>query len=599
MCKCNTRKLQMASFNLTDEQEKVVEASKNGKNMKIVAFAGAGKTATLIEVAKALSDKTVLYLAFNKVIVKEASMKMPSNVACRTFHSLAYTNVPSWVRNRATTGDLMPYFDMIKLTGANHFNETLRIYVTDIDSTKRKRLRFDENLQKHYYNYTLSPKDGLAIIKKGMEFFYQSLDPRPTAEHAVRALEDRIGREFKYTPSASHWATLVLKGMNILWDRNNMPDIKDRIDNGHSFYLKYWQLSAPILSQYDVILFDEAQDADPLMLDILGRQTSSQVIYVGDPHQQIYGWRGAKNAMATVEADAYYLTKSFRFGKEIAGAADTVLKFLGEKNTIGGAREKDAVWSSEEDSSIKMLGDIKSVDAILVRSNAGVLNHAIELTERGQRFILEVDIKHIIDKIKNIELILEKGYETPERGKIIEEYKEKQKALKKDAGMDTIKLDLEPAKTPVIKNDVFYLSNGIHDLADLELYVLENPACNEVTVFYNWVERYGADRLYNILNSSEKNKKGVKISTIHKAKGAEWDNVLLGTDVVSRLLVPIKEGEDIVGYEMVYNPEEYRILYVALTRAKQNLYLPDRICIALEEMEMSSLEELSNSRFGF
>src|SRR5690606_19607042 len=65
---------------------------------------------------------------------------------------------------------------------------------------------------------------------------------------------------------------------------------------GHDITLKRCALSEPNIPA-DYVLFDEAQDADPLMLGILLKQRSTRVIYVGDAHQQIYAWRGAVNAM--------------------------------------------------------------------------------------------------------------------------------------------------------------------------------------------------------------------------------------------------------------------------------------------------------------
>ena len=49
----------------------------------------------------------------------------------------------------------------------------------------------------------------------------------------------------------------------------------------------------------------------PAVSDILLRQTVAKIL-VGDPHQQIYGFRGATNAMALVDAThIYYLTQVF------------------------------------------------------------------------------------------------------------------------------------------------------------------------------------------------------------------------------------------------------------------------------------------------
>ena len=45
------------------------------------------------------------------------------------------------------------------------------------------------------------------------------------------------------------------------------------------------------------------------IIDIVNRQTVMKIL-VGDPHQQIYSFRGATNAMMQIQADAtYYLSQ--------------------------------------------------------------------------------------------------------------------------------------------------------------------------------------------------------------------------------------------------------------------------------------------------
>ena len=77
-------------------------------------------------------------------------------------------------------------------------------------------------------------------------------------------------------------------------------------------YLKLFQLSPRDFARekgWDVLLIDEAQDLTPAILSIL-TQTTCAKIFVGDPHQQIYSFRGATNAMPRVRADhTYYLTR--------------------------------------------------------------------------------------------------------------------------------------------------------------------------------------------------------------------------------------------------------------------------------------------------
>ena len=90
----------------------------------------------------------------------------------------------------------------------------------------------------------------------------------------------------------------------------------------HDGYLKLYQLSNPFLA-YDCILLDEAQDINPVTAAIVFAQARPQenrtqkpaaIILVGDGHQQIYSFRGAKDTLKRFSAArTHYLTRSFRF----------------------------------------------------------------------------------------------------------------------------------------------------------------------------------------------------------------------------------------------------------------------------------------------
>ena len=66
-------------------------------------------------------------------------------------------------------------------------------------------------------------------------------------------------------------------------------------------YLKVWAQTSPRIDS-DFVLFDEAQHSDGVMLWLLNQQTHAQTIFVGDPYEQIFEWRGAVNAMAQISA---------------------------------------------------------------------------------------------------------------------------------------------------------------------------------------------------------------------------------------------------------------------------------------------------------
>lgn len=75
-------------YQLTEEQKQCVATACQGKDLKIKAFAGSGKTSTLVAIARELSGKG-LYLAYNKAIQIDAARKFPSHVDCKKAHSMS------------------------------------------------------------------------------------------------------------------------------------------------------------------------------------------------------------------------------------------------------------------------------------------------------------------------------------------------------------------------------------------------------------------------------------------------------------------------------------------------------------------------------
>jgi hypothetical protein len=76
----------------TLEQEAAVAAFVAGHHVVLQAGAGSGKTTTLTMLA-AGTRRWGRYLAFNSAIAREARTRFPSNVDCRTAHSLAFRAV--------------------------------------------------------------------------------------------------------------------------------------------------------------------------------------------------------------------------------------------------------------------------------------------------------------------------------------------------------------------------------------------------------------------------------------------------------------------------------------------------------------------------
>jgi len=270
---------------LTIEQQEILNAVKNNeKIIKIVAFAGTGKTFTLEQIALNNPNKTILLLAYNKSIENEAKKRFPKNVLVKTTHSYAYGNV-------------------------------VRKYGYTVRQTNYKATEIIELFGLKDINYTYDFAQSVLFI---FELYCNS-----AAEHISHF--------------SSKGNTEVIEYARKLFEKMERGEIKIT----HSFYLKKFQLDLlrgeAYIKRYDIALLDEAQDTNDVTLSIFYLLNSTQKVVVGDRHQQIYSFRGSINAMSKIKASIYYLTKSFRFNQEIAFKATKFLQFfkIEKKHLIG------------------------------------------------------------------------------------------------------------------------------------------------------------------------------------------------------------------------------------------------------------------------
>ncbi len=301
---------------LTEEQQAVV--SSGSEALKVVAFAGAGKTSTLRAYAQARPERRMLYLAFNNAIAREAAGKFTPNVTCLTTHSLAFRAVGHTYRHKLANN-----------IRANQVAQALGLNPGD--------------------------SSGFAHANQSLRALKHFLSTSCADLHAFAAL---VAGERKHQAAA-------IDGAARLWQAMCDP-ANEAMPMLHDGYLKLFQLSAPRL-EYDTILFDEAQDANPVTLAIV-RQQSCAKVFVGDPHQQIYQFRYAENAMADPSlTDELFLTESFRFGEEVAAAANRLLAVKRERNRVRGGRRVPP----------------SSTKACIARGNASLYRRAAQMAQQG------------------------------------------------------------------------------------------------------------------------------------------------------------------------------------------------------------------------
>ncbi|WP_153964502.1 UvrD-helicase domain-containing protein, partial [Pseudomonas aeruginosa] len=286
----------------THEQSPIIQSK--ASKILVRAFAGTGKTTTLVGFAKANATLRILYLCYNSSVEKAAKGKFPRNVVCKTAHSLAHA-----------------------------------VYGIQYAHKKTKNLRLTDIARGLDTQDWELVRDVLATLNNYMA----SADAELGRPHFPRFRDKAF-----LTSAQERFLKQGLDMARVVWRR--MVDLQDTgMLMPHDGYLKLYQLSKPDLSQrFDCMLLDEGQDINPVIADIAHWQRIRMAI-VGDPHQQLYRFRGAEDALNSdwmVGAEEHYLTQSWRFGPAIAHVANIILSYKGETRKLQGLGPQTLVKKS-------------------------------------------------------------------------------------------------------------------------------------------------------------------------------------------------------------------------------------------------------------
>lgn len=493
---------------LTKEQEAVV---KSKGNIKINAVAGSGKTTTLMAYAAARPNQRILYLAFNKAVKLEAERKFSEkgykHVRVETAHSLAFSHVvPGSGYSIKTEGYKIQEIAAILELTANTGNHTGYILATHISAWVAWFCNSDKS--------------------RVQELDYEnSVTEAEAKEFVVRHKE------------------ALLKYTRIFLDKMNRAEIPIT----HDFYLKKFQLGKPLL-HYDILLFDEGQDASEAMLDVFLQQPAVKVI-VGDQHQQIYGWRYAINSLEKVDYPVYQLSTSFRFSQEIADLARSVVEW---KKRLS------------RPAAISITGAGKPVDrvqtrAVLARTNAGLLVKAIEMLIEKK----EIASVYFEGRIEN--------YTYASEGASIYDV-----------------LNLHTGEKDRIRDP---LIASMANMQELEDYI-DNTGDAQLRMLVDLVEEYGKKIPGYIkklkeghLPHNDKHKADMIFSTVHRCKGIEYDEVTLAADFITEDKIAGMMARRDADIDVQRLAEEVNLLYVAVTRTKGNLNIPEELLGGNKEKE--------------
>ena len=460
------------SYSDTPEQAAVIGWA--GHRLVVSAFAGTGKTSTLVRYALANPDSRMLYLAYNRAVRDEAEQKFPFNVECRTSHQLAWPNF------------------------GRHYQRRLAGNLRITDAARQLNTRY-------------WPLARMAVTT--LSAFLCSADTEISLQH--------LPAEDEYSGLS---AEKILTAAQLLWRESARQD--GTLPVTHDVYLKLYQLSLPDLSErWQTLLFDEAQDANPVTQALVLTQTCN-VVLVGDRHQQIYRFRGAENALDApllAGADRLFLTHSFRFGPAVARVANLLLARQGEAHQVVGNGGEDCVVESLPEEAEQ------GHRAILSRTVAGVIGAALQASLDGKKVFWVGGIDGY--KTGELEDLFWFSADLPER-------------------MQSPQLGRD-------YRDFDEYATVARATRDAEM----NQALRLLDQYFPLPQKLQVMREHAVTDECQAQ---VTVSTAHRSKGLEWPVVMLDDDFAD-ITDPLMTAAE--------RTDETNLLYVAVTRARHMLVI--------------------------
>lgn len=572
------------------EKQKLAANHKDGPCL-VLAVPGSGKTTMLLERIKILSNEIdpnkILTLTFSKnqaVDMKNRylneSQRDKINTNFMTIHAFCYLVIRNFYKKHNLELKILEADDSY-----NKYNLIKEIYYKI-----NKRIMSDEDLKNFFsvVGYMRNSLSDLSYLKnsqiKNINFIYQSYEK--------------------------------FKKDNFYIDYDDMQTLALELIN------TYPSLLRSIRNKYKYIQLDEGQDTSILQFKIIEKivAPNNNLMIVADDDQSIYGFRAAEPSYLLNFREKYPNSKFISMNENHRSSGNIVevchkfikqnknrydkniftKKDLGDKVHLANLTDSKEVYKYIIDHM-----DPKVSNAILYRNNISCLNLISFLIDDDRDFTINFpsydyfnskiikDLENIIEfssDFYNVDLFSEIYYKIntflnkEEIAKLaykpknldVFSYLEEIVDDEKSYNLANVKRKLIHLRKLPLDRKIFYIytymgygtyidtfSKKYYELIynkDLYIESLINftKDLKSLDEFHEKIRKY--EKMNQKLTSSN-----LILSTIHRSKGLEYDNVFI-TDLVKNEFPMLRDDEN--NFE-----EERRVFYVAMTRAKENLYL--------------------------
>lgn len=383
--------------------------------------------------------------------------------------------------------------------------------------------------------------------------------------------------------------------------KNKAVDFDDLIMRTIDLFIKHSDILNRYQKKHTHILVDEFQDTNYAQYTLvrLLSEASKNVTVVGDFSQSIYSWRGAdirnleKFQEDFSDAKVFNLEENYRSTQKILDFAYEVISknqthpilHLFTSNKEGEDieffeaenEEYEALYIADKIKELSRM-ELYSSLAVLYRTNAqsriieeAFLHYGLPyVLVGGTRFYERKEIKDVLSYLR----LLINPTDEIARDRVVKIGKKKWDSFKDM--YKSIKDDLDKKTTSELMEEIFQATGylQLYNPDDEEDYGrIENiKELKSVAITYpklvEFLEQVAlVESEYFEGERKQGNKDGVRLMTLHQAKGLEFSHVFIVG--LEEGILPHSRSIDNI-YEL---EEERRLFYVGITRAKKKLYI--------------------------
>jgi len=338
---------------------------------------------------------------------------------------------------------------------------------------------------------------------------------------------------------------------------------------------------------FPYFFIDEFQDTNPIQAEILKQIAETDTVFgiIGDVAQAIYGFQGADTVHFTtgmgIEFHDYIIEKNLRSSEKIVNVFNKVRSDIQQVANQTSLESEIILFVGNAFNCYDLITEKHQVVDLIVlarrNDTANSLKYKLPIGVKIKNLLVEFEGKDtvsfrrktIIRTIKGVELALVGNFRLSLKciEKIFTSLNEDERILTSINYLSRLIVDYNKYCESTILN----FSNYISSIANLQMPKYARGKAFEFTEQCTYKQL-----AVNISLEDEKS----QFITIHKAKGEEYDSVLLN-------LVKESDLSFLLEPNLVAN-EEHRINYVAISRAKRNLYI--NVPTLTEENEQKMFE---------